>query len=74
MEGRAPGGDNLGSGADDALQEFIQLHGGAEGLPHLEEHRQLGDALFGFFLDNGLAQSRSQHQAGQMDPLALGGG
>ena len=39
MEGCTPGGDNLGSGTDDALQEFVQLHRGAEGLAHFEEHR-----------------------------------
>ena len=61
MEGCPPGGDNLGSGTDDALQEFIQLHGGAERFPHLEQHRQLGDPLFGLFLDDGLTQGGRQH-------------
>ena len=70
-QGCAPGIDDLGGGGDDPLQEVFQFHGGRQGLAHLEEHRQLGDAFLGLFLDQALAQGPRQHEAGEVHCLAL---
>ena len=74
LQGGPPGIDHLGRSAHHALQEFVKFHRSTQGLAHLEQDREFGDALLGFFVEQGLTHGARQHQGGQMHHMPFGAG